>query len=255
MLKLSGVRVNRNGRDILHIDSLNIDTQSFTLVLGHNGSGKSTLAKLLAGQMQPDSGKVLLNDKDTQKFGARELAKQLGYLPQYLPKAQGLSVAELVRLGRFPWRGVLGRWRSEDADIIEQAMIQTDTQRFSGSAVDQLSGGERQRAWIAMLLAQQAKLLILDEPTAALDLAHQHQLLGLLKTLHQEKNCGVIVVLHDINLAMRFANEVLAMQQGKVFYQGCLRQFSDEKLLSKLFNIPLTLLDHPHQREKVVVVC
>ena len=255
MLKLSDVRVTRDKREILHIDNLEINLQSFTLILGHNGSGKSTLAKLLTGQMLPDTGKVSLNGQEIKQFSARALAKEIGYLAQYLPNAPGLSVAELVKLGRFPWRGVLGRWRAQDKTIIEQAMQQTQTSQFANTAVDQLSGGERQRAWIAMLLAQQAKLLILDEPTAALDLAHQYQLLSLLKQLHTEHNRGVFVVLHDINLALRFADEVLAMQGGKVFYQGEVAQFSDEKLLSKLFNIPLTLLKHPSLDEKVAIVC
>jgi iron complex transport system ATP-binding protein len=255
MLKLSDVRVTRDSREILHIDNLEINPQSFTLILGHNGSGKSSLAKLLTGQMLPDTGKVLLNDQEIKQYCSRDLAKEIGYLPQYLPKAPGLSVAELVKLGRFPWRGVLGRWRSEDKTIIAQAMQQTQIDQFAKAAVDQLSGGERQRAWIAMLLAQQAKLLILDEPTAALDLAHQYQLLNLLKQLHKEHNRGVIVILHDINLALRFADEVLAMSKGKVFYQGDVTQFADDKLLSKLFNIPLALLEHPSLDEKVAVVC
>ena len=255
MLQLSNIKISRNNREILHIDNLQIDTSKFNLVLGHNGSGKSTLAKLLAGQMQPDSGEILLNGQKVTSIKPRALAKEIGYLPQYLPQAPGLSVAELVKLGRFPWRGALGRWRSEDKDIIEQAMIQTDIQAFSSSHIDQLSGGERQRAWIAMLLAQQAKVLILDEPTAALDLAHQYQLLSLLKKLHQEQNRGVIVVLHDINLALRFAQEILALQNGTVFYQGGLTQFKNDELLSKLFNLPLTLLDHPNHNDKVAVVC
>lgn len=255
MLQLNNIRINRNGRDILQIDKLSIATDSFTLILGHNGSGKSTLAKLLAGQMQPDTGEVLLDQKKLSSFKPRAMAKEIGYLPQYLPQAPGLCVSELVKLGRFPWRGALGRWRSEDKDIIEQAMIQTDTQAFSSSHVDQLSGGERQRAWIAMLLAQQAKVLILDEPTAALDLAHQYQMLSLLKKLHLEQNRGVIVVLHDINLALRFAQEILALQNGTVFYQGELTQFKNDELLSKLFNLPLTLLDHPNHNDKVAVVC
>lgn len=255
MLQVNNVRIIRESRTILEIDQLQIDTTKFNLVLGHNGSGKSTLAKLLAGQMQPDQGEILLAGKNTAQYKSRALAKELGYLPQYLPLAPGLNVAELVKLGRFPWRGIIGQWRDEDHRIIEQAMRQTDTLKFANTPVDQLSGGERQRAWIAMLLAQQAKVLILDEPTAALDLEHQYQLLNLLKTLHQNQHCGVILVLHDLNLALRFAQEVLALKNGKVFHQGATEQFNDPQLLSKLFNIPLTLLDHPNHIDKVAAVC
>ncbi|MCJ8338678.1 MAG: ABC transporter ATP-binding protein [Pseudomonadales bacterium] len=255
MLQLNNVRVSRDNREILHIKQLQIDTGKFNLILGHNGSGKSTLAKLLAGQIQADSGTVLINAKASDKYKPRELAQEIGYLPQYLPQAPGLTVAELVKLGRFPWRGILGRWRDQDRSIIDTAIAQTDLGGFTDTLVDQLSGGERQRAWIAMLLAQQAKVLILDEPTAALDLAHQYQLLKLLQKLHREQGCGVIVVLHDVNLALRFASEVLALQQGRVFYQGDVEQFADPALLSKLFNVDIVLLDHPQSADKVAVVC
>lgn len=255
MLSLKHIQITRDNRSILSIDDLSIDTSGFTLILGHNGSGKSTLAKILSGQLSPDSGEITLNNTNLNHFKARELAKEIGYLGQYLPQVPGLTVTELVKLGRFPWRGLLGRWQAQDKAIIQQAIEQTDMSGFSNIDVDQLSGGEKQRAWIAMLLAQQAKTLILDEPTAALDIAHQYELLTRLKSLHKEQGIGVIVVLHDINLALRFAGDVLAMQQGQVVFHGNSDNFAQTDRLSQLFNVDLQVQQHPTVDSKVVIVC
>jgi iron complex transport system ATP-binding protein len=255
MLQLENILIERDQRSILEVEQLNIASDDFTLILGHNGSGKSTLASVMAGQIPADSGNIYLNNQPLNKFKASDLAKHIGYLPQYLPQAPGLTVKELVKLGRFPWRGMLGRWRIEDQKIIEAAIQHTDCTAFTDTLVDQLSGGERHRAWISMLLAQQAKLLILDEPTAALDIAHQYALLSLLKKLHLEQGIGVVMVLHDINLALRFASQILAMHKGKLFFQGSAKQFSDAKLLSQLFAIDIKLQEHPHDLHKVAVVC
>nr|WP_315982280.1 ABC transporter ATP-binding protein [Aliamphritea spongicola] len=181
------------------------------------------------------------------------MAREITYLPQHLPEAPGLTVKELVRLGRFPWRGLLGRYTAKDEQTITHAMEQTGVADFADTLVDQLSGGERQRAWIAMLLAQESPLLILDEPTAALDLAHQYELLSMLKNLHLQHNRGVILVLHDINLALRFASQVIALKNGSPAFQGDISQFADQQSLSDLFNINIELLNrHDH---KVAIVC
>lgn len=253
MYQLRNINVNRAGRQLLSIDQLTIDPRGFTVVLGHNGSGKSTLLNILARQLAPDCGELHFNEAPLHKLKQRELAQQIAYLPQHLPEAPGLSVRELVKLGRFPWRGVLGRYRSQDYQFIEEAMGQTATHALADSLVDQLSGGERQRAWVAMLLAQQSPLLILDEPTAALDLAHQYELLRLLKKLHSEQGRGVIVVLHDINLALRFADQVLTLQRGKVTFQGGVERFANAANISELFGIEVEVLTH--RASKVAVVC
>lgn len=255
MLSLNNIQVTRDNKQILNIADLSIDTQQFTLVLGHNGSGKSTLAKILAGQMAPDSGTVMLNERLLSAYQSRALAKEIGYLAQYLPQVPGLTVQELIKLGRFPWRGLLGRWQREDQQIIEQALEQSDLNSLRDAQVDQLSGGERQRAWIAMLLAQQAQMLILDEPTAALDIAHQYELMQLLQTLHQQQGIGVVVILHDINLALRFAKEVLAMQNGQVAFQGAASDFADAERLSQLFDMPIKVQQHPNLASQLAVVC
>ena len=255
MYQLSDVKVIRDERTILDIEQLNIDPHALTVVLGHNGSGKSTLVNLLANQFQPEEGEITLAEQALNKFSAKELARTVAYLPQKLPEVAGLNVSELVRLGRFPWRGTLGRWRDEDQQIIEQAMEETGVTEFKDALADQLSGGERQRTWVAMLLAQQAKMMILDEPTSALDIQHQYQLMALLSRLNKETGVGVIVILHDLNLALRFATQIVALKKGKIAFQGDTDILLDEALLSDLYATPVTLIDHPTQAHKVAVIC
>ncbi|QFU20624.1 ABC transporter ATP-binding protein [Shewanella eurypsychrophilus] len=255
MYQLTNVKVIRSERTILDIDELSIDPHALTVVLGHNGSGKSTLVNLLANQFSPEEGEVTLANKPLSAYGAKELAQTVAYLPQKLPEVAGLNVAELVRLGRFPWRGALGRWRKEDDEIIHNAMCETGVEEFKDILADQLSGGERQRTWVAMLLAQQADLLILDEPTSALDIQHQYQLMQLLSELNKRTGKGVIVILHDLNLALRYATHILALKAGKIAFTGEVDVLLDEKLLSDLYSTPVQLIDHPELDHKVAVVC
>jgi iron complex transport system ATP-binding protein len=260
MFQLSNIQIVRGGRQILGIDQLNIPTNELTVVLGHNGSGKSTLVNLLSGQMSPDKGSVELNGQNLSSLKTKELAKQIAYLPQKLPASAGLTVEELVRLGRFPWRGALGRWNAEDKQIISQAMQRTGVTPFSKALADDLSGGERQRAWVSMLLAQQSPILILDEPTSALDVHHQFQLMALLSELNKTENVGIIVILHDLNLALRYATHIVALKKGQIAFEGKADMLLDEARLSELYESPITLIDHPTPADtlasrKVAVVC
>ncbi|MDV6252155.1 ABC transporter ATP-binding protein [Vibrio sp. EA2] len=260
MFQLSNIQIVRGGRQILAIDQLNIPTNELTVVLGHNGSGKSTLVNLLSGQMAPDKGEVELNGQNLSSLKTKELAKQIAYLPQKLPASAGLTVEELVRLGRFPWRGALGRWNAEDKQIISQAMQRTGVTPFSSSLADDLSGGERQRAWVSMLLAQQSPILILDEPTSALDVHHQFQLMALLSELNKTENVGIIVILHDLNLALRYATHIVALKRGQIAFEGKAEMLLDETRLSDLYESPISLIDHPTPADtvasrKVAVVC
>jgi len=260
MYHLSGVEMVRGGRTILTVDSLNIPSDQLTVVLGHNGSGKSTLVSLLSGQQTPDSGLVELNGQSVSDLGAKQLAKQVAFLPQKLPTSAGLTVRELVRLGRFPWRGALGRWRPNDEQIIDEAMEKTGVTAFANALADELSGGERQRAWVAMLLAQQSPVLILDEPTSALDVHHQYQLMALLAELNHTQGCGIIVILHDLNLALRYATHIVALQQGQIAFEGAAGLLLDEQRLSDLYHSPIQLIDHPNpspesKTNKVAIVC
>lgn len=259
MFQLSNINIIRDQRTILTIDSLAIPTTELTVVLGHNGSGKSTLVNLLSGQMAPDTGTVCLQNKNLADYKTKVLAQEIAYLPQKLPASAGLSVRELVRLGRFPWRGTFGRWQAEDETIIQQAMEKAGVVPFADTLADNLSGGERQRAWVAMLLAQQSPVLILDEPTSALDIQHQYQLMQLLSELNKTQSIGVIVILHDLNLSLRYATHIIALKQGRIDFEGHASLLQDESRLSSLYDTQIKLVAHPDHPEsamhKVAVVC
>lgn len=259
MLQLSNIKIIRDNRTILDIDSLAIPTSELTVILGHNGSGKSTLVNLLSGHMAPDQGIVSLNDIDIKNYKTKLLAQKIAYLPQKLPTSAGLTVKELVRLGRFPWRGALGRWQTNDEEIIQQAMEKAGVIDFADTLADNLSGGERQRAWVAMLLAQQSPVVILDEPTSALDIQHQYQLMSLLSELNRLHQIGVIVILHDLNLSLRYATHIIALKKGKIAFEGDASLLNDETRLSSLYDTAIQLIPHPSYPEstthKVAVVC
>lgn len=254
MFKLNQVRVHRDNRDILSIDELSIPSDGLTVVLGHNGSGKSTLVNLLSGQAEADSGHVTLNGSDINSFSQKRLAKEIAFLPQKLPDVAGLTVQELVRLGRFPWRGVFGRWQNDDEKIIVEAMQKTGVEQYADNLADKLSGGERQRAWVAMLLAQQSPVLILDEPTSALDIHHQYHLMDLLQELNQQTDCGILVILHDLNLALRYATHIVALKQGKIAFSGAKELLLDDQRLTDLYETDILLLDHPQQDDQKIAV-
>lgn len=245
MYELSGIRTVRDGRTILSIDHLTIPTNEMTLILGHNGSGKSTLASVISGLVEPDAGKVMLNGKDLFVLSERDRAREVAFLPQKLPASAGLICRELVRLGRYPWRGLFGRWRDEDERAIDAALEATGTSRFAHAFADDLSGGERQRVWIGMLLAQASPVMILDEPTSALDVRHQYGVLALLEKICREEGRGVIAIIHDINLALRFATHIVAMKGGRVLFEGSADLLEDEKNLRALFEIDVKLMKHP----------
>ncbi|MBR9827259.1 MAG: ABC transporter ATP-binding protein [Oceanospirillales bacterium] len=254
MLELSDIRVSRQGRDILTLGQLTLATNEMTVILGHNGSGKSTLMKLLARQLLPDEGQLKLRGQDFSAYSQRMLAREIAFLPQQLPVVAGMTVQDLVLQGRYPWRGLLSRLTVEDRSYAQEAMAQTDVLKYADQMTDLLSGGERQRAWVAMLLAQQSPLLLLDEPTSALDLSHQYELMSLLYELNRDTGRGVVVILHDINLAMRYADRVLALKQGVLACDGTPAQLLCEHTLSNLYGIDIRLCAHPGRDEVVAVV-
>ncbi len=187
-----------------------------TSLLGHNGSGKSSLIKMLSRQNQTASGKVTLEGKIIDDYSPKEFAKKVAYLPQHPPITDGVTVRELVMFGRYPWKGVLGRYTAEDYQLVEDAIKRVGLQPFAERFVSTLSGGERQRAWVAMLLAQQSECILLDEPTSALDVTHQYELLKLIRELNQSLGLTVIMVIHDVNMAARFSDRLVALKRGRI---------------------------------------
>ena len=219
MYELNGIRMVRNDRAILSIDHLEIPTHKLTLILGHNGSGKSTLASIISGLVKPDAGTTKLEGCDLFTLSERERAQRAAFLPQKLPASEGLTCRELVRLGRFPWRGLFGRWRAEDEAAVDEALAATGTAQYAQSYVDDLSGGERQRVWISMLLAQASPVMILDEPTSALDPELTGEVLKVIRALAEE-HMTMVIVTHEMAFARAVADKVIFMDGGVIVEQG-----------------------------------
>lgn len=255
MFELTHVCVERGQRHILNIPNLQLPSNKVCVILGHNGSGKTTLMQCLARQLVPDQGQLTFNGYPLGQLSQRKLAQQIAFLPQSLPASTGLTVRELVQLGRFPWRGTWGRLQEADHKIVATAIEQVSMNHYADQFIEDLSGGERQRAWIAMLLAQESPVLLLDEPTSALDIAHQYELMALLQKLNRETGQGIVVILHDINLAARFADHILAMRQGRCFFQGSPEALMEPERLEALYGIPMSLIQHPQHDSKVALVC
>jgi iron-chelate-transporting ATPase len=245
MFELEGARFTIPGRIRLDLPSFPLFARRVTGLIGHNGSGKSTLLKILARQQPLDAGRVLFEGRPLDSWGYRAFARRVGYLPQYTPAASGLLVRELVALGRYPWHGALGRFGEADRRKVEEALALTDTGRFADRLVDTLSGGERQRVWLAMLIAQDAGCLLLDEPISALDVAHQVEVLTLVRRLSRERGVGVVMVLHDVNMAARFCDEIAALHGGRLIARGGPDAVMTPEQLGAIYGLPMGVIPHP----------
>ncbi|MFD1859952.1 ABC transporter ATP-binding protein [Aeromicrobium camelliae] len=202
-----------------HLD-LTIPTGKITTIVGANACGKSTLLRAMSRLMAPSSGQVVLDGKDLHRLPTKEVARTLGLLPQSPIAPEGIAVADLVGRGRHPHQKVFARWSAEDEAAVLAALEATDTVALADRAVDELSGGQRQRVWIAMALAQQTDLLFLDEPTTFLDVSHQVEVLDLLTDLNRERGTTIVMVLHDLNLAARYADHLIAVAAGRLHAAG-----------------------------------
>lgn len=209
------------GDDII-IDDLNMTVPKgeITVFIGANGCGKSTLLRSMARLLKPKEGGVVLNGENIAKMPTKEVAKQLSILPQSPISPEGLTVEDLVKQGRHPYKSMFNRWSGEDEDAVNEALESTNMLDLRDRAVDSLSGGQRQRAWIAMILAQKTDTILLDEPTTYLDMTHQIEVLDLLFELNEKHNSTIVMVLHDLNLACRYAHNIVAIKDKKVHVQG-----------------------------------
>lgn len=242
---MEGASLAIDGHTLLEPTSLSVKRGRVYGIIGHNGSGKSTLMRLLARQMQPSGGRIVFDGTPIDAFGARAFARHVAYLPQQIPASTGLTVREIVQFGRYPWHGPLGRVSAEDHLRVAEALALTHLEGFADRLIDTLSGGERQRAWIAMLVAQDSGFILLDEPTSALDLAHQIEVLRLLKNLSRSRNLGVVAILHDINMAARFCDELIALQQGRLLMRGTPHDLMRADVLEKIYGVPMEVIRHP----------
>jgi len=254
MFEVRQASLGINGATLLQPTSLAFEQGRIHGLIGHNGSGKTTLLSLLAGQQAPTSGEILLDGTPLTAWGNRAFARQVAYLPQRLPGAENLTARELIAFGRYPWHGLLGRQTAEDRARIERAIELTTTASFADRIVDTLSGGERQRVWLAMLLAQESRYLLLDEPLAALDIAHQVEVLALIRQLCRDLCLGVVIVLHDINMAARYCDDLVALYDGRVLAQGPPGALMEDKTLEAIYGIPMHVLQHPGGTHRIAVV-
>ena len=253
MFTLQQVGFRVEGRNLLQEISLQLKPSRIYGLIGHNGSGKSTLIKLLARQYKPTCGQICFNQQNINLFSNREYAAKVAYLPQQLPLAGHLLGEELVAMGRYRSTGLLGRMQLEDYAAIDRAFNLTTTQSFRHQLVDQLSGGERARIWLAMCLAQQSEFLLLDEPLAALDIRHQLEVMDLIKRLSQDLNLGIVIVIHDINLAARYCDELVAMKQGRLLKIATPTEMMTTDELAQIYGLKMTIIEHPLTHQPIAL--
>lgn len=229
------------------LEALNLETPSgeITVLIGPNGCGKSTLLRGLARLLKPKGGAVLLDGTAIHTLPTRELAKQLSILPQSPTAPEGITVRELVSQGRYPHQSWLQQWSSADEAAVEKALTLTGLLELTERPVDTLSGGQRQRTWIAMTLAQETGTLLLDEPTTYLDLAHQIEVLELLAQLNTIEGRTIIMVLHDLNHAARYAHHLVAMRSGQIIAQGRPETVITEQVIRDVFDVESMVIPHP----------
>ncbi|MFD7868569.1 ABC transporter ATP-binding protein [Streptomyces sp. NPDC057682] len=243
-LAARGVTVGYGGRTVIDGLDVEIPPGVITTIIGPNGCGKSTLLRTLSRLLKPASGTVVLDGDDIARLRTRDVARKLGLLPQAPVAPEGLTVGDLVARGRHPHQSWLRQWSSDDADVVADALAMTGVSELADRPVDSLSGGQRQRVWISMTLAQGTDLLLLDEPTTYLDLAHAVDVLDLVDDLH-ESGRTVVMVLHDLNLATRYSDNLVVMRGGEILAQGHPREVITAELLDEAFGLRARVIDDP----------
>ena len=252
-LSAVGLRVGYDGRVICDGVDLRIEPGSYTAILGPNACGKSTLLRAMARVLPIAGGHVVLDGADIAALPAKELARRLGLLPQTSLAPEGIRVADLVARGRYPHQRLFDRWSTQDESAVADALRATGTTALSGRLVDELSGGQRQRAWLAMVLAQQTPLLLLDEPTTFLDIAHQYSLLELFERLRADHGRTVVVVLHDLNQAARYADHLIVMKDGAVVIAGPPATVITAELVEEVYGLPCRVEPDPETGAPMVI--
>ncbi|MFI5492428.1 ABC transporter ATP-binding protein [Actinoplanes sp. NPDC051859] len=224
--------------------SVAIPDGSFTAIIGPNGCGKSTLLRALARVLTPTTGTVLLDGKAIGSYKSKEVARRIGLLPQTSLAPDGIRVADLVARGRAPYQNLIQQWRSSDEQAVVAALAATRLTELSGRLVDELSGGQRQRVWVAMLLAQDTPIMLLDEPTTFLDIAHQYELMELFRTFHDEGKT-IVSVLHDLNQAARYADHLIVMRDGRIVTTGAPGDIITAELVEAVFGLRALVAPDP----------
>lgn len=252
-LHADGITVGYDDRVISSDLDVSIPDGSFTVIVGPNACGKSTLLRALSRLLKPSRGQVVLDGRSISSIPAKEVARRLGLLPQTSIAPEGITVADLVARGRYPHQKLLRQWSREDEAAVVGALAATGTTELSGRLVDELSGGQRQRVWVAMVLAQETPLLLLDEPTTFLDIAHQIELLELCADLNRDRGHTLVAVLHDLNHACRYATHLIAMKDGAVVAEGAPADVVTADLVEDVFGLPCRIIADPVTGTPLVV--
>ena len=250
-ISTKNLNISYGNLDIVKDLNLDIPKGKITTIIGSNGCGKSTILKTIARIIQAKSGDIFVNNINIKEQSPKDLAKVMAVLPQSPQAPRGLTVEELIAYGRFPHQKGFGKMRKEDEDIVTWALKSTGIEDFRERPMEALSGGQRQRAWIAMALAQQTEILILDEPTTYLDLAHQLEILKLLEELNRKQGTTIIMVIHELNNAARFADHMIGVKKGKVVCQGTAHEVMTKENLKELFNIDAEIVEDPRNNKPV----
>lgn len=252
-IRTKELNISYGNLDIVKDLNLEIPKGKITTIIGANGCGKSTILKTLARIIKPKSGSIYINDKELNSQDSKELAKAMAVLPQSPQAPSGLTVEELISYGRFPHQKGFGKLKDEDKDIINWALEKTRISEFRDRPIEALSGGQRQRAWIAMALAQETDILLLDEPTTYLDLAHQLEVLNLLEELNKKEGRTIVMVIHELNNAARFADHMIGVKKGKIVCQGTAHEVMTKENLREIFNIDAEIINEPKSGKPVCI--
>ncbi|QXJ26121.1 ABC transporter ATP-binding protein [Actinomadura graeca] len=251
-LRAEGLTLAYERRVVAEGLGVEIPDESFTVIVGPNACGKSTLLRALARLLRPREGAVHLDGAPITALPSKRLARRLGLLPQSPLTPDGITVADLVARGRYPYQGLLRQWSREDERVVGDALAAVGVADLADRVVDELSGGQRQRVWLALVLAQRTGILLLDEPTTYLDIAHQIEVLDLCSRLHEEGRT-LVAVLHDLNHACRYATHLIAMRGGEIVAQGPPEEIVTADLVERVFGLPCRVIDDPETGTPLIV--
>ncbi len=249
-IKADAIRLQYREKVVIDNISLKIEQPEVISIIGPNGSGKSTLLKALSRLLIPTQGTVLLNGENIERISSAVVAKMISVLPQSAVAPGDITVQDLAMYGRMPYQGFLSQLSQRDREAVARALEFTELTHMSDRRLDTLSGGERQRAWLAMALAQEPRVLLLDEPTTYLDIHHQLELMELILKLHRDNNMTVIMVLHDLNHAARYSNRLVALKDGAIIADDCVEKVFTADILEHLYNVKAFVTEMEHENKK-----